>query len=170
MKSYNGNIKQSINIGHWNGGSSYLGKSDRGIEKLNEIEHYLISNKLDILGISEANLDIQLDESAYLIQGYNVIRSSGDIARVIVYIKEDLQYKILSSLNNDIAAIWLEVGKYRSKWTVCQYYREHRVLGVQGSESLDSQTRRFETFLSACENYCSIFFEKSLIKGNYVWK
>ena len=92
-----------------------------------------------------------LDESAYLIQGYNVIRSSGDIARVIVYIKEDLQYKILSSLNNDIAAIWLEVGKYRSKWTVCQYYREHRVLGVQGSESLDSQTRRFETFLSTIE-------------------
>ena len=57
MKALNGNIKNSITLAHWNGGSSFLGKSEKGREKLQEIKDILRDNNIDILGISEANLD-----------------------------------------------------------------------------------------------------------------
>ena len=62
MKVLNGNIKNTITIAHWNGGSSSLGKSEKGKEKLLEVENLLTNHKIDILGLSEANLDDELDE------------------------------------------------------------------------------------------------------------
>ena len=44
MKITNGNRESTITIGHWNGGSSQLGKSARGIEKLKQIKHILGKN------------------------------------------------------------------------------------------------------------------------------
>ena len=46
------------------------------------------------------------------------------------------------------ANIWLEVGQYRNKWTICQCYREFKILGVNGSESLVEQNTRFDKFLN----------------------
>ena len=37
MRATNGNTKTSVTVAHWNGGSSFLGKSERGREKLEEI-------------------------------------------------------------------------------------------------------------------------------------
>ena len=41
MRATNGNIKNTITLAHLNGGSSFLGKIERGIEKLQEIENFL---------------------------------------------------------------------------------------------------------------------------------
>ena len=38
MKATNGNIKQCMNVAHWNGGSSHLGKSTKGKEKLEHVK------------------------------------------------------------------------------------------------------------------------------------
>ena len=55
MRSTNGNIN-TLEIGHLNAGSSYLGSSNKGKDKLNQIKYLLEKYKLDILGISEANI------------------------------------------------------------------------------------------------------------------
>ena len=36
MHMTNGNFKNSLVAGHWNGGPSYLGRSQKGQEKLND--------------------------------------------------------------------------------------------------------------------------------------
>ena len=87
MKITNGNKEPTITIGHWNGGSSQLGKSAKGIEKLEQIKHILGNNKIDILGISEANLKQDLDPCHYRIEGFDCIKSGGNTARTITYIK-----------------------------------------------------------------------------------
>ena len=70
MKSLNGNIKQSINISHWNGGSSHLARSKKGKDKIKDIKFLL--NKYDIFmcGISEANLHKTVDEHEYKVDKY----------------------------------------------------------------------------------------------------
>ena len=67
MRSYNGNTKKSITIGHWNGGPSYLGNSVKGREKLEAIRIFLEEHKIDILGVSEANIDMNIDPSQIII-------------------------------------------------------------------------------------------------------
>ena len=55
MKATNGN-KTCINVAHWNGGSSHLGKSSKGKEKLQHVKYLLNKHNVDVLGLSEANL------------------------------------------------------------------------------------------------------------------
>ena len=57
MHITNGNIRSYITMGHWNGGPSYLGNSLRGNDKLESIKEILSNNELDILGISESNIE-----------------------------------------------------------------------------------------------------------------
>ena len=56
MKIVNGNRVSTITLGHWNGGSSQLGKSAKGLEKLEQIKYILGKYKIYVLGITEANL------------------------------------------------------------------------------------------------------------------
>ena len=56
MKCYNGNYRNTVSMGHWNAGSSYLGGSVKGREKLQNIKNLLSKYSLDIIGISEANI------------------------------------------------------------------------------------------------------------------
>ena len=44
------------------------------------------------------------------------------------------------------------MGDGLNKWHICNYYREFRELGVPGSETLQAQKNRFETFLNSIEN------------------
>ena len=48
MRSINGNTKNTLNIAHWNGGSSFLCKSDRGKEKLQQIEYNLTTYNMHL--------------------------------------------------------------------------------------------------------------------------
>ena len=67
-------------------------------------------------------------------------------------------------LNSDIAAIWIEVGKYKNKWLICQYYRQHKVLGVNGSETSVEQNNRLDKFLNTIS---AIQHSNSLIIGDF---
>ena len=61
MKMVYRNKELTITIGHWNGGSSHLGRSVRGLHKLEQIKFILGKYKVDVMGISEANLLYDLD-------------------------------------------------------------------------------------------------------------
>ena len=110
MRMINGNGRDTITIAHWNGGGSYLCLSDRGKEKMENIKLLLSEHKFDILGISEANLSSKVNSSLYHIDGYNTIIAPGDPSRIMVFIKNNLTYKIRNDLNSNLAAIWFEVG------------------------------------------------------------
>ena len=121
--------------------------SERGKEKFENIKLLLSEHKLDILGISEANLSSQVSSSLYHIEGYNTLIAPGNPSRLVVFIKNNLTYKLRSDLNSDLAALWFEVGKFKSRWLICQYYRQHKVIGTSGSETLIEQNIRFDKFL-----------------------
>ena len=103
MRMVNGNHKNTITIGHWNGGSSFLSKSEKGREKLNEIENYLYNQKIDILGVSEANLDRNIPEYEYKIQGYSTVKSPGNISRIVTFISDDIIWKEKKNFGNELS-------------------------------------------------------------------
>ena len=118
-----------------------LEKSSKGIEKLEQVKLILSNNKIDILGISEANLKNDLDPCNYRIDGFDCIKSGGDTARTITFIKSNLNYKVITNLmENDCAENWLEIGSHKNKWTIGVFYREFKQLGKPDSGSLDEQT------------------------------
>ena len=51
MKAMNGN-KTCLDVAHWNGGSSHLGKLSKGREKLLHAKFLLSKYNLDVLGLS----------------------------------------------------------------------------------------------------------------------
>ena len=99
-----------------------------------------------------ANIESKLNEFEYSIDGYNCLKSNGNIARVACYVRSNLRIKPIAALNDNLASIWIEVGDGLNKWHICNYYREFRELGVPGSETLQAQKNRFETFLNSIEN------------------
>ena len=152
IKSSNGNRSDTIRIGHWNSGSAHLCKTSTGKSKLEHIKHILSKNNLDILGISEANLPINIPEYVYQIDGYKVQKSGGQYARVITYSKLSLDCKLISNITDgNTACVWLEAGKTRSKWLVGNYYREHTLLGEPTTRQWNKQVERFENFLNSIE-------------------
>ena len=71
MKAMNGN-KTCLDVAHWNGGSSHLGKSSKGKEKLLHTKFLLSKYNLDVLGLSEANLHNSVNELEYKIDNYKI--------------------------------------------------------------------------------------------------
>ena len=98
MKSLNGNTKNSLNVAHWNGGSSYLAKSSKGKEKMEHIKFLLNKYNIDVFGISEANLHNSVDEFEYKINNYKAFHQDHNISRIITYVKDDLDCKLEADL------------------------------------------------------------------------
>ena len=116
IKAFNGNIKNCINIAHWNGSSSHLGKSSKGKEKVEHMKFLLNKHNIDVQGLSEANLFNSVENAEIKINKYKVLRQNLNVSRLVVYVKEDLDYKLVEELMDpDIAAIWIEVGRGKSK-------------------------------------------------------
>ena len=156
MKATNGN-KTCINVAHWNGGSSHLGKSSKGKEKLQHVKYLLNKHNVDVLGLSEANLHRSVNEYEYKIEKFKAFKQNTNFARVVTYVREDLDCKIEEKLMDpDIACIWLLIGRGRSRWLVGQIYREHMILGDKKSSMSEKQIERWRKFLEKVkqtENY-----------------
>ena len=73
MKAINGNIKNCMNISHWNGGSSHLGRSSKGKEKMEHVKFLLKKHNLDIMGLSEANLYNSVNEAEIRVDKYKIV-------------------------------------------------------------------------------------------------
>ena len=75
MKATNGN-KTCINVAHWNGGSSHLGKSSKGKEKLQHVKYLINKHNVDVFGLSEANLHSSVNEYEYKIDKYKTFHQN----------------------------------------------------------------------------------------------
>ena len=107
MKAINGN-KTCINVAHWNGGSSHLGKSSKGKEKLHHVKFLLNKYNVDVFGLSEVNLHKSVNNLEYKIDKYRAYHQDTNIARIVTYVREDLDCKVEESLMDpNIACIWL---------------------------------------------------------------
>ena len=55
---------------------------------------FLNKYNIDILGISEANLNKTVQEYEYMIPNYKVFSQEKDMNRVIVYVKDNIDCKL----------------------------------------------------------------------------
>ena len=154
----NGNRSQrghGIKLLHWNKGPSFL------INKHQEVETLVADHRPHVLGLSEANLKREHDQSIVQHQDYDlhtcdtISNPQLGVSRIVVYTHKSLVVKRRKDLeDNTISAIWLEIGLPRQKKILhCQAYREWQHLG-QGdnlSGSIPSQLQRWELFLEKWE-------------------
>ena len=73
MKAVNGNRSNRLNIAHWNGGSSHLGKSSKGKEKLQHVKFLLNKYGIDVFGLSEANVHNSVDNIEIKLEKYKTL-------------------------------------------------------------------------------------------------
>ena len=57
------------------------------------------------------------------------------------------------------------MGEKRNKWIVGHYYREYKIIGEQGSETLEKQQSRFDVFIDTVNNLPSD--KNILIMGDF---
>ena len=74
MKAVNGNRSNRLNIAHWNGGSSHLGKSSKGKEKLQHVKFLLNKYSIDVFGLSEANLHNSVNDIEIKLENYKTFK------------------------------------------------------------------------------------------------
>ena len=125
--------------------------------KMFEIKNVIKENKPHILGLSECELrKVQgyFDENRLKVPGYSILfpkswRIHG-FARVLVYVKDSLDYEQVTELQDDLAqSVWLR-GSFRGSKRIlfCHLYREHT--STLGS-SLRVQRSSLETLLGQWE-------------------
>ena len=56
---------------------------------------------MDVLGISEANLQKSVDSLEYKINNYKVFHQDLKVARIVTYVREDVDCKVEESLMDD---------------------------------------------------------------------
>ena len=121
----------------------------------------LADHRPHVLGLSEANLKKDHDQSLVQHQDYNIhVCDTIDnpqlgISRVVVYCHRSLVVRRRKDLEDKtISAIWLEIGLPKQKKILhCQAYREWQHLGQADnlSGNIAAQLHRWEIFLAKWE-------------------
>ena len=150
IKSYNGNKNKSIKIVHWNKGNSQL------TNKMQEIRNIAACHNPLVIGISEANFNINYDKSQVQISNYELHlcpQAENGLNRIVVYSHKDLIVKPRPDLHSQgFSSIWLECHlPKQKKFLLCNAYREWQVPGMQGSLMVTEQLSRWQVFLSQWE-------------------
>lgn len=134
---------------HWNMGSSRL------VSKIGDIRDYIYHNKPDVFGISESNFTADDSKGEVEVGGYTTILPPmytdpvlGQ-ARVIVYVRSSLTYKIRDDLmDSRVSSIWIEITAARGrKCLIGNTYREFRYLSSPGSETDTEVVKRWNITL-----------------------
>ena len=131
----NGNItsksnKNDFKYCYWNCDRGFLTK-----EKIEDIKILAQNKNLDIIGISEVELSFhkytqEEIQEKFKIPNYKIFFPSSwkkyELARIIVYVKEDLKIKTIEDKveDEDIQHVLLEVGHGKNSHFVDMYYRE----------------------------------------------
>ena len=117
----------------------------------------LHSQKLDCLGITEANLRKEAYLQEVTIPGYKLVCDMGienslkKNSRVVAYIKEELSYQVVKNfMGGDLMPeIWLKLGNSGTKRTLVGFvYREHKPW-KSNDESVRGQEERLKLWLEA---------------------
>ena len=142
------------------------------------ISEVINENKLDVLGISEANLWREDDFSQIKVKNYEVVNdkllTKHGRARSMMYVRSNLKYKIRTDLmHDDTPEVWLELpGKPgENPLLVSQFYREHTVVrGKENVEGSDSSTEQKNRLLKWIEKTAMILENEKkeiLIGGDF---
>ena len=125
--------------------------------KVFEIKHIIKEHSPHILGLSECELkkvDGYFDEKRLKVPGYSILFpkswESQGFARVLVYVKDTLEFFQVKELEDDLAqSVWLK-GSFRGSKGIlfCHLYREHT--NTTGN-SLRAQRSSLETLLGQWE-------------------
>ena len=153
--TYGNRANRGIKLSHWNAGNAYLEN------KINHIENLIADHHPHLLGISEANLYKQHGLDNCKISDYELITSKTmdnenlQVSRVVVYKHISLVGKLREDLMSDrFSSIWMEVGfPGRSRFLVCNIYRDWQYLGQADNSSLDisEQLIRWLVFIEQWE-------------------
>ena len=163
IKSTNGNRngpRNLVKIIHWNMGSRFWPR------KLEEVVALIEEKDPDLLFISEANLMADLPPEQRTVRGYNLVLPNTMVqlgyTRIILLIKEDINYKLLTQfMNNSTASIWVSLGsRGRRPLTVGGLYREHSLLRKGEDNDTDSPNRQLARWNLQLEGW------KAAIAGN----
>ena len=146
----NGKMRQNITLAHWNLGSKAWQR------KRLEIELVTMEYDPDILVITEANLDIRIQDYEKNIKGYDMILprtiERRNIARIVMLVKQDIQVEVLNAfMDTEVASIWVKLGEKGKKQLVLSgIYREHRILDGDGDADTNSdkdQQERWKAYV-----------------------
>lgn len=111
--------------------------------KLEEIEVTLKQFKPCVFMLTEANLFSNVNTEEVRIEGYTLVcpkmlnNTTLQQARVVMYVKETLNFKVRLDLMSDwVSSIWIETRGPGGKSTlICATYREHQYLHQLSDES-----------------------------------
>ena len=171
----NGNKRRGgFSMYHWNMGNANLEN------KMREVERAVQDRKPGILGISEANLKETVEMDEVRIPGYEIYTSykseGGTMQRLVTYVREGVNAKLREDLmDTNFSSIWIEInlkqGKKDVKFLVCNFYREHKLWGLQNTDQREEQWMRWAIFLDqwtrALESHEEIHV---LGDANFNWK
>ena len=160
--SISGNRRLGYKISFWNCRCKLINQSGSDTNKLVDIKKFIERNKPLVFGIIESDLYspasirnrcLKLSTSdlkeKLKIEGYNIeLPDTWTLhgqARVIVYVSEDLVYKVRPTdpTVSDIPNITLDIGIGREKKTVVNIFYREWTGGVSGESSHGSQIDRF---------------------------
>ena len=141
-----------------------------------------IKGSIDILMVSETELDDSFAEGQLLIKGFHSLfrfdrnRNGGEI---MLYVREDIPANLLSHDFSSAESFFIEIKLYKKKWLVNCSYNPHKSnigkhLGII-SRSLDALSSKYENIVilgdfNACadddalQTFCKFHSLHSLIK------
>ena len=144
-----------IKIGSWNKGGSYCTKF---IKRTTTIEELAKSNKMGVLGISEANIENFDREKDLIIPGYTTVVDKGrkgetGMSRTAMLIRKDLSFKVREDLmGTEFPETWVEIGeKGKKKILICQMYREFKRWGEDKNVSNTEGEKRLQQWFQRIE-------------------
>ena len=149
----NGNWRNTLKVTTWN---CQMGYSSKG--KVEEVSHYLHENSIDLMAISEIDLNRTsfFYQDLYAIQDYNIIKpkswTTHNKARIALYYKKSLEgeIKVLTqSMTEDQPDIWVQMKTCKGPATFVFYYREHT--DIFGNNTMAGQVSRLNKILEEVE-------------------
>ena len=152
-KAENGNseLRQHMNIIHWNMGAK------QWVKKKEEIEAVILKFLPDIFVITEANMKMGLQDYEKQIAGYSMILPQSaeehGLARIIMLVREGVKVQTQNQfMDKLVAAIWIKVtARGRRAMTICGVYREHSFVypgAPANSDSDANQDHRWHRFIN----------------------
>ena len=111
---------------------------------------------IDILGVSEVDLEDFDEKKPFSIKGYDTFfhleRPCAKTKRLLCFTKENIEVVQRSNLMcNLLSNIWLEITTKIQKFLICVIYRKFSDLSSKGQMTINQQLERFKIFQSQVE-------------------
>ena len=173
IKTINGNRRLGYNLSMWNCRRGLINTDKEPTTKMVEVKNVIQSRKLHMLCLVESDLHSAVSrykraqplttkdiKDKLGIPGYKIFLpetwDKHGQARIIIYTKEELQVKLLSTGNNisDLPSISFLISLGREKKTVVNFFYREFTGGVSGLDSIPAQNERLTRQINHWRNIC----------------